>query len=58
MTADMKRIQQILLNLVSNSLKFTIKGQITIRSYPSFVEDRWVIVVSVKDSGIGMSRSD
>ncbi|MCP4751981.1 MAG: response regulator [Proteobacteria bacterium] len=49
---DENRLQQILLNIVGNAIKFTHQGEITIRTEP---RDRqlWVIVT---DTGIGISR--
>ncbi|MCL2744281.1 MAG: ATP-binding protein, partial [Planctomycetaceae bacterium] len=54
--SDQERLQQILINLISNAYKFTEKGTITIkselvRSDPNNVE----ISFSVSDTGIGMS---
>ncbi|ENM5761703.1 response regulator [Vibrio mimicus] len=47
---DKKRIQQILLNLIGNSLKFTLKGEINI--YISWADDK--LKIDVKDTGIGI----
>ncbi len=53
--ADNRSLQQILLNLLSNALKFTLRGRIVIavRLDP---EDRLSIAVS--DTGIGMTESN
>jgi len=54
---DELRLKQILVNLVSNSLKFTKKGFVNIYSYPVFKEDDFKktdLVIEVKDSGIGI----
>ena len=49
---DPVRIRQILSNLVSNALKFTLQGEVAIRSR---VEgDRWTI--AVEDTGTGIPR--
>jgi signal transduction histidine kinase len=48
---DPKRLQQILVNLVSNSVKFTEKGGIHIRILRSD-KDRWTIEVTDTGSGI------
>ncbi|MDD2743367.1 MAG: ATP-binding protein [Rhodocyclaceae bacterium] len=55
---DPLRIQQILLNLVSNAIKFTERGGVTLQA--SLLEDcgREVkIAIEVSDSGIGMGHS-
>lgn len=54
---DAGRIQQVLLNLVSNGIKFTRKGQVTVsaslaKHNPAFVS------VSVRDTGIGIKPED
>jgi signal transduction histidine kinase len=50
-TGDPKRLQQILVNLVSNSVKFTEKGGIHIRILRSD-KDHWTIEVIDTGSGI------
>ena len=53
--ADKKRIQQVLMNLLANALKFTpSKGQITIRV--GLMDQK--IEIQVEDSGIGISQLD
>ncbi len=51
--ADSHRIRQIVINLVSNALKFTETGGVTIRCM--LLENYDMIRVSVHDSGIGIS---
>jgi len=51
---DRKRLLQCLLNYVSNAMKFTEAGKITI----SAVEEDDMVVVNVKDSGIGIREKD
>ncbi len=51
---DVRRIEQILLNLLSNAAKFTEHGQIVLSCY--FEESHCII--SVKDSGIGMKSEE
>jgi len=56
---DSLRLQQILTNLVSNALRYTEKGQVTVTSYvvnDSIEDGRWAIAVS--DTGIGISEED
>ncbi len=51
--ADSHRIRQVAINLVSNALKFTEKGGITIRCKQLVDQD--MLYVSVTDTGIGVS---
>ena len=53
---DIVRVKQILLNLVSNALKFTHKGFVTV--YLGCKQDKAsrCVCIEVKDSGIGMSE--
>ncbi|CAD8052968.1 unnamed protein product [Paramecium sonneborni] len=57
MNSDPNRIKQILLNLLSNSLKFTEKGKIKIQvDYKNNELDNQfkVITISVSDTGVGI----
>lgn len=51
---DRRHARQILLNLLSNSAKYTLKGAITVRAY----ETDSSIEISVEDTGIGISPED
>jgi cell cycle sensor histidine kinase DivJ len=51
---DPKIVRQIVLNLLSNALKFTNDGGITVRG--RILEGR--LVIAVEDTGIGMSADD
>ncbi|KAB8033625.1 GAF domain-containing hybrid sensor histidine kinase/response regulator [Fluviispira multicolorata] len=52
---DSMRIKQILMNLVSNAIKFTEKGRIDISSQIIKIKEKKIkIQFSVKDSGIGI----
>ncbi|GHO45339.1 sensor histidine kinase [Ktedonospora formicarum] len=51
--ADSQRLRQIALNLVSNALKFTEKGGVTIRC--QHLPERAQVYISVSDTGIGIS---
>lgn len=51
---DRRRIEQILLNLVGNALKFTDQGEVAITARVSEVR----LEVSVRDTGIGISQQD
>ncbi len=52
--ADPARLRQVLDNLVTNALKFTREGRITLKATP----DREQVVVSVADTGVGLSAED
>ena len=53
---DGDKISQVLTNLISNAIKFTEKGGITIRSINS--EDANYLEVVVEDTGIGIDQDD
>jgi signal transduction histidine kinase len=50
--ADEKRIEQIVVNLLSNAFKFTSEGSVRLVSYP--LNGQWIIEVA--DTGIGISE--
>lgn len=52
MTSDAKRIQQILINFLTNACKYTEKGQITL--HISNKEHPGMITFSVTDTGVGV----
>ncbi|MGL1893543.1 MAG: cache domain-containing protein [Spirochaetaceae bacterium] len=54
-TGDPLRISQILLNFVSNAIKFTESGEIKIRCTLD-TDDSSIVKFSVQDSGIGLSK--
>lgn len=49
---DKQRIQQVVLNLLSNASKFTEKGSITVAVYPA--EGERMVNVSITDTGVGI----
>ncbi len=54
---DPKRMEQILLNLISNAAKFTDSGEVSLEIRPAAKgSDRCRVSFSVKDTGIGMSE--
>ena len=66
-TGDAGRLRQIVLNLLSNSVKFTERGEIvvSVASTPCTPaatrgrkrDDRWEIAIDVRDTGIGIRRT-
>jgi signal transduction histidine kinase len=54
--ADPGRLQQILMNLISNAVKFTSEGRITIRAEVDVDENS--ILFSVSDTGIGIAPQE
>jgi signal transduction histidine kinase len=54
---DPTRIRQVILNLVSNALKFTKQGEVSIsaRLVETLDDDSLRIAISVRDSGIGIA---
>lgn len=56
---DIKRINQIIFNLISNAIKFTENGEIHVLiEAKDFSENNCLLLISVKDSGIGISIED
>lgn len=56
--ADALRIRQILDNLVSNAIKYTDQGSVTIQAQVSKVMGKPMLTLSVKDTGKGMTREE
>lgn len=55
---DPFRIKQILSNLITNAYKFTDEGEITASlQLKKQIEDSYILVFSIKDTGIGISKS-
>jgi signal transduction histidine kinase len=54
--ADARSVRQIVLNLLSNSIKFTVAGGQVIVS--TAMSDTGEVVLRVRDTGIGMSEQD
>jgi len=54
-TADERRLKQVMFNLLSNAAKFTLEGG-AIRLEAERVEEE--LIINVKDTGIGIARKD
>lgn len=53
-SVDVERMEQVFYNLIENAIKYTIKGQITVRSY---LKSDFVII-EIIDSGIGIPSEE
>ena len=56
--ADAFRIRQILDNLVSNAIKYTDRGSVTIQTQVSEILGKPTLTLSVKDTGKGMTDEE
>lgn len=55
---DSKRLEQILLNIINNAVKFTETGAITLNvNLIGFKRDEYQVEFRIKDTGIGMSEA-
>ena len=52
--SDVRRVKQVIMNFVSNAIKFTEEGEIGIRA----VEKNGKVDISVTDSGIGIKKEN
>ena len=57
-SSDAEKIKQILLNFMSNALKFSSNGEVIIRVEvkPKYRQKNWAVGISVLDSGIGINE--
>ncbi len=57
LVGDSLRLQQVLINLVGNAIKFTTEGEITVRveTLPASSANETCLCFSVRDTGIGMT---
>lgn len=53
---DERRLKQVLLNILSNAIKFTNKGSITIKVRNNEKEKK--IWIAIKDTGMGIKDED
>jgi len=54
--SDRQKVKQIVLNLLSNALKFTPAGSVTMTA--SYDARRREVAIAVKDTGVGIQRDD
>ena len=57
--ADREKLRQILINFLSNAVKFTEQGGVTVRLQPGQDQSgrSWPVTISVTDTGIGIPAS-
>jgi signal transduction histidine kinase/HPt (histidine-containing phosphotransfer) domain-containing protein len=56
---DPIRLKQILINLITNAIKFTRQGQVTLTASGAEKPDRsYLMQIEVSDTGIGISKAD
>jgi len=56
-TADEKRLRQVVLNLLGNAVKFTARGQVTLRvNWHVLDEHQGVLHFEIEDSGVGIAE--
>lgn len=55
---DELRIKQILINMLSNAIKFTHEGYIALRVSGACENNQFILTFSIKDSGSGIKKSD
>lgn len=56
---DVRHIEQVMLNLLNNAVKYTEKGHVTLSAYSEKVDDEHVkLHMSVVDTGIGIRKED
>ncbi|MEH7250362.1 HAMP domain-containing sensor histidine kinase [Neobacillus niacini] len=51
---DILRMEQVFYNLIENAIKYTNKGEITVRTY----RKKEFIIIEIEDSGIGIPTED
>jgi signal transduction histidine kinase len=58
LVTDARHVRQILLNLVTNAIKFTERGSVTIVATRGEGAKSNMIAIAIEDTGIGIARSD
>jgi signal transduction histidine kinase/PAS domain-containing protein len=56
LVSDRQKVKQIVLNLLSNALKFTHQGMIRVATFQN--EETREVIISVSDTGIGIEEKD
>ncbi len=55
---DRQRLRQVVINLISNAVKFTSEGTITVSAQPEMYDQTSVVHFVVSDTGIGISEEN
>lgn len=55
---DATGLKEIMINLLNNAVKYTERGAITLRVLPKWEGEKFSLVISVKDTGIGIKEAD
>ncbi|PSV44197.1 hybrid sensor histidine kinase/response regulator [Photobacterium indicum] len=54
---DEHRLRQVLMNLMSNAVKFTLQGSVTLSITYTYIDDKKAsLLFSIKDTGIGIEK--
>lgn len=53
---DSERLKQVIMNLISNAIKYTNEGQITLKVEALTNVEKCQLTISVTDTGVGMSK--
>ena len=56
--ADKGKIHQLFYNIIGNAIKFTNKGNITVTSKFTEIENRYRLDVKISDTGVGIPKED
>ncbi len=55
---DMSHIRQVVLNLLTNAVKYTEKGDIYFRVTGENRDGQWYLAITIEDSGIGIKKEN
>ncbi|MBQ7557918.1 MAG: response regulator [Lachnospiraceae bacterium] len=58
LVGDVSRIRQIMLNIMSNAIKYTSKGRVTLKAWGNENKDGYLFCFSVTDTGAGIKSDD
>lgn len=56
--SDKEKLRQVIVNLVSNAVKYTNHGSVTLRLAARPEGDMLRLIIEVEDSGVGISKAD